>query len=286
MEDIQIFTGVFLALTLVFLTSLWFKYGDKLAQRDHENCGNCPVHKKQNAKSTNSNSDGVQHDIHSFAKIVDTRPDDKNSIDQAFGIAVQLANAAIKHTPTETQLRLYALYKQCITGDCDRKEPSKLSMADHAKWSAWNALKGKSKLESKREYFQTVYKEIIIALKVEVKLYDTEDQVPENEKKYAKSSGQAPSMDFNVQSKLEAEEFNEELHGSPDELFNKFDLTQRDIDIDAIKQYIGTNKVQLNQRNENGTVCFSPFILSLNVMSIESMSFSKTTDVFVLCSGQ
>ena len=137
-----------------------------------------------------------------------------------------------------------------------------------------------SALSALTDYFQKF--DLVIALNINVMLYDTPDQVPEELKQHAKPSGQ--TMNFNVQSKLEEEEFNEELHGDPNELFNKFDLTQGNVDIGAIKEYIGTNKVDLNKRNENGTVCSSSLLQSRCIKIDRLMCFLKT-DVFVLCSG-
>merc|ERR1719295_39759 len=216
MDDFDWFTGVFLAFSLVFLVSIWFKYGDQLK------------------------------------KVVELQPLNASVIDQAFPISVQIVNSIIQKLPNELKLQFYALYKQSTEGECNREEPSKLSLMNHAKWSAWNDIKGKSQITAKREYFEMMYKEIVVKFNVNVILYENESQVPEALKNQAMSTNQAPSMDFNVQSKLEGEDFDEELHGDPDELFNKFDLTQKSVDVEAIKTFITSHKVDLNKQNENG----------------------------------
>ena len=59
-------------------------------------------------------------------------------------------------------------------------------------------------------------------------------------------------------SKMEQFAFDEALHGSPNELFNKFDLsnnecTDTNINISEITQYISEHKIDINKQNENGT---------------------------------
>ena len=260
-ENHQLFTGAFLAFSLIFLTSLWLKYGSRLQKQDHENCGSCPVHKhqsnapKEQSDAPEQQSNGPQRDIHLFAKTVESRPNDEVVIEQAFGISEQMVKSAIQHVSDEVKLRLYGLYKQSTQGDCTRDEPSKLSMADHAKWSAWTHHKGKPQIAAKREYFQTAYKEIAVAFNLNVLVFENAAEIPEELKQQAVASQQAPNINFNVQSKFEDEQFDAALHGDPDELFNKFDLTQSNVDIDAIKRFIKSNKCDLNKRNENGTVC-------------------------------
>merc|ERR1712168_819713 len=96
--------GMFLALSLVFLTSLWLKYGKQMAANDAENFGGCPVHK-------NKPSQAAKHE-----------------------------------------------------------------------------QKGKTQMAAKREYFQLVYKEIVVALHLNVLLFEDADQIPEELKQHTVSS--------------------------------------------------------------------------------------------------
>jgi len=183
---------------------------------------------------------------------VDSAPDNAAIIDQAFPISAQIVNSIIQKLPNELKLKFYALYKQATEGECNREEPSKLSLMDHAKWSAWNEMKGKSQMTAKREYFMTMYEEIVVKFNLNAMIYNNPSEVPDELKSRAMSSNQAPSMDFNVQSKLEGEAFDAEVHGDPNELFNKFDLTQKNVNVQAIKGFITSHNVDLNKQNENG----------------------------------
>jgi len=221
----------------VFLASLWLKYGKVLSKRDHD--GKCPVH--PNAARTKP-AEGLQIDLHLLAKVVEARPADKAVIDEAFSISQQMVKSAPKNVPNAVKLRLYGLYKQSTAGDVSVEEPSKLSIVEHSKWTSWNEQRGKSQMAAKREYFQTAYSDIVVAFNLKAVAFDE-----------AVSSRPAPSIDFNVQSKLQEVQFDEAVHGDPMELFNKFDLTQSEVDVGAIEGFIRTNQCDLDKQNENGT---------------------------------
>jgi len=55
-----------------------------------------------------------------------------------------------------TLLKLYALYKQAITGDVEGKRPGFTDMVGRAKWDAWNELKGKGGDEAMQEYVDLI----------------------------------------------------------------------------------------------------------------------------------
>jgi acyl-CoA-binding protein len=59
---------------------------------------------------------------------------------------------------TDTQLRLYSLYKQVIIGNIPDHypEPSFFDLRGNAKYKAWKGVKNKSKHDAMKEYIQTV----------------------------------------------------------------------------------------------------------------------------------
>ncbi len=62
-------------------------------------------------------------------------------------------DATIDFQPTNNQkLKLYAFYKQATEGDVQGDSPSIINMVERAKWSAWNAIKGKSTEEAMKGY--------------------------------------------------------------------------------------------------------------------------------------
>lgn len=52
------------------------------------------------------------------------------------------------------KLMFYALYKQATEGDNKGAEPSKMDMANHYKWRAWNQCKGMSKEDAQKKYVE------------------------------------------------------------------------------------------------------------------------------------
>jgi len=90
-------------------------------------------------------------------------------------------------------------------------------------------------------------------------------------------------MNFAVNSKI-VEEFDEELHGDPNELFNKFDLTEiteNNLDLNEIKLYIETNKININKQNENGTtfLCFAVDNNNYNLSKLLIEEFNANIDL-------
>lgn len=59
---------------------------------------------------------------------------------------------------TDIQLNLYALYKQVTVGNIpdNYPEPSFFDVRGNAKYTAWKAVKNKSKNDAMKEYIQTV----------------------------------------------------------------------------------------------------------------------------------
>ena len=52
----------------------------------------------------------------------------------------------------DEKLKMYALGKQALIGDCNTDRPGMLDFTGKAKWDAWDALKGKSKDDAMQEY--------------------------------------------------------------------------------------------------------------------------------------
>jgi diazepam-binding inhibitor (GABA receptor modulating acyl-CoA-binding protein) len=73
-----------------------------------------------------------------------------------FEVAVQsVVNLAV--TPSnDEKLKIYGLYKQATVGDINAPVPGFFDFAGHAKWNAWNEMKGKTSELAKEEYVDFV----------------------------------------------------------------------------------------------------------------------------------
>ncbi|WOL05471.1 acyl-CoA-binding protein [Canna indica] len=78
---------------------------------------------------------GLQEDFQEYAEKAKTLPD---------------------NTSNENKLILYGLYKQATVGPVDTSRPGVLNMKDRAKWDAWKAVEGKSKVEAMNDYITKV----------------------------------------------------------------------------------------------------------------------------------
>jgi diazepam-binding inhibitor (GABA receptor modulating acyl-CoA-binding protein) len=73
-----------------------------------------------------------------------------------FEVAVQsVVNLAVSPTNDE-KLNIYGLYKQATVGDINTPTPGFFDFAGHAKWNAWNGMKGKTSELAKSEYVDFV----------------------------------------------------------------------------------------------------------------------------------
>ena len=54
--------------------------------------------------------------------------------------------------PDNIKLDFYKFYKQATMGDCNISEPYSIFFRDHAKWKAWNSIKGMSTEDAMKEY--------------------------------------------------------------------------------------------------------------------------------------
>jgi acyl-CoA-binding protein len=59
------------------------------------------------------------------------------------------------------KLELYKYYKQSTIGDCNIKEPYSIYYKEHAKWKAWNSIKGMKPEDAMSEYIN-YYKNYIM----------------------------------------------------------------------------------------------------------------------------
>jgi len=74
----------------------------------------------------------------------------------SFEAAAEEVKNLTKKPNNDELLKLYALFKQGSTGDCNTSRPGMLDLKGKAKWDAWNALKGKSQDDAKNEYVALV----------------------------------------------------------------------------------------------------------------------------------
>lgn len=57
------------------------------------------------------------------------------------------------------KLEFYKFYKQATVGDADpAKEPSMFQFVERAKWTAWNGIKGTSKIDAEEKYVKQLIK--------------------------------------------------------------------------------------------------------------------------------
>jgi acyl-CoA-binding protein len=77
-----------------------------------------------------------------------------------FEAAVEDSKTLSSRPSNETMLQLYSLYKQATAGDADENGGSTnpFDFVAKAKFEAWSALKGKSKIEAEKEYVNLVNK--------------------------------------------------------------------------------------------------------------------------------
>jgi acyl-CoA-binding protein len=66
---------------------------------------------------------------------------------------VKRSDASIANTD---KLKFYGHFKQATAGDCTGDAPSRFNAVAHAKWSAWNDLKGKSPEDARSDYIKLV----------------------------------------------------------------------------------------------------------------------------------
>jgi diazepam-binding inhibitor (GABA receptor modulating acyl-CoA-binding protein) len=73
-----------------------------------------------------------------------------------FDAAVANSKKLAQRPDNTTLLKIYGLYKQATTGDVTEKKPGFGDMVGRAKWDAWNALKGTSSEDAKKQYVELI----------------------------------------------------------------------------------------------------------------------------------
>merc|ERR1712002_412626 len=72
-----------------------------------------------------------------------------------FNLAADQARSLTQPT-NEEKLEVYALYKQCMVGDCNIGKPGMTDVKGKAKWEAWNGKKGMSQADADAAYVKIV----------------------------------------------------------------------------------------------------------------------------------
>jgi acyl-CoA-binding protein len=61
-------------------------------------------------------------------------------------------NMDLLNLSDEIKLDFYKYYKQSTIGDCDISEPYTIFYKSHAKWEAWNSIKGMQIEDAMKKY--------------------------------------------------------------------------------------------------------------------------------------
>ena len=83
-------------------------------------------------------------------------------LEKKFETATKDAQALKKRPSDDDMLRLYATYKQAMTGDVSGDRPGSLDFVARAKYDAWARLKGTARDKAMKSYVDLVerFKEI------------------------------------------------------------------------------------------------------------------------------
>ena len=73
-----------------------------------------------------------------------------------FDAAVANSKKLSERPDNATLLKIYGLYKQATVGDVTEKNPGFGDLVGRAKWDAWNAHKGTSSDDAKRQYVDLI----------------------------------------------------------------------------------------------------------------------------------
>ncbi|WFD24058.1 acyl-CoA-binding protein (ACBP)/diazepam binding inhibitor (DBI)/endozepine (EP) [Malassezia equina] len=100
--------------------------------------------------------------------------------DAQFQKAVEIIRGLPKNSPAKVtqaqQIKIYGLYKQATEGDVSTSRPGMLDFTGRAKWDGWNAEKGKSSEQAKKEYVD-LFVEIFAPLKDDAEFAKYLDEV-------------------------------------------------------------------------------------------------------------
>lgn len=78
------------------------------------------------------------------------------NIDDLFLKATQDAKVLPVKPDDATLLSLYGYFKQSTVGDINTEKPSFFNFKETSKWSAWEKVKGMSKIQAQGQYIKLV----------------------------------------------------------------------------------------------------------------------------------
>ncbi len=77
-------------------------------------------------------------------------------LEDSFRAALDNLKKLKEEPENDVKLKLYALYKQSMTGQCTASKPSVFNIVDKAKWEAWTSLGSMSTSDAMQQYINTV----------------------------------------------------------------------------------------------------------------------------------
>lgn len=77
-------------------------------------------------------------------------------LEESFEKAARDVHTLSYKPPNEVLLKLYALYKQATEGNVKGEKPGGFNFKGAAKYEAWSAQQGKSKVQAMKEYIELV----------------------------------------------------------------------------------------------------------------------------------
>jgi len=81
----------------------------------------------------------------------------KEAVLEVFNSAREFAaNGGLGNIENDTQLKLYAMFKQATIGDCTAPRPSVLDLIGSAKWKAWQSMRGVNPVDAAAYYVALV----------------------------------------------------------------------------------------------------------------------------------
>ena len=77
-------------------------------------------------------------------------------LNATFEAAVAQSKNLSERPDNATLLKIYALYKQATAGDNTEKKPGFSDIVGHAKWEAWDKLKGTAADAAQQQYIDLI----------------------------------------------------------------------------------------------------------------------------------
>ena len=78
------------------------------------------------------------------------------SLRERFNIAALVVKTLKKKPSDDEMLKIYALYKQSIVGDCNTSQPGFFNIREKSKWNAWKSVSGINQETAMNEYIDFV----------------------------------------------------------------------------------------------------------------------------------